>query len=71
MKIFLESVYKVAWRIEKENCRNKLACLGQMRSNENSDSETGKERCERHCESTLLEEYRSGKSIHVACHSPL
>ena len=58
-------------RIEKENCRNKLACLGQMRSNENSDGETGKERCERRCESTLLKAYRAGKSIHVACHSPL
>ena len=59
MKIFLESVFRVDWRIEKENCRNKLACLGQM-----SDSETGKEQYERHCKSTLLKEYRSGKSIH-------
>lgn len=71
MKIFLESVFRVDWRIEKENCRNKLACLGQIRSNENSGSETGKEQHERQCESTLLKEYRSGKSIHVSCHSPL
>ena len=66
MKIFLESVFRVDWRIEKENCRNKLACLGQM-----SGSETGKEQYERHCKSTLLKEYRSGKSIHGSCHSPL